>query len=332
MRKKIFVTVLIIFTILVISSCNRKEFTDIGTDTNIQTDEIQTNNQSELNKKDVKFDTVVSGHLEEISIFNLSKDNKKFSEHIYQDDSVDKIITIDVFGAEYELNYVESAIMPRSDMRVNTYRYGDEGFKIYINADTGEIVECIGVPYEYDISNEQQYYMDLIKTLIPAKYSLETYECKVYTHYYEFGEDYMRSQEIEGFKICDENQELVGYRFSFSKKIGNVDVGNYISVEFAYGRLYIELYDFGYDEELVNSYISDFVSVESQFNDHIMSKVKSMYNVINIENKSYTFFMKDGNPYVLVTSEVTFFKDIDPDVTLTELLKTINSFEIAQEQ
>ena len=118
----------------------------------------------------------------------------------------------------------------------------------------------------------------------------------------------------------------------FSKKIGNVDVGNYISVEFAYGRLYIELYDFGYDEELVNSYISDFVSVEPQFNDHIMSKVKSMYNVINIENKSYTFFMKDGNPYVLVTSEVTFYKDIDPDVTLTELLKTINRFEIAQEQ
>ena len=329
MGKKFFVISLIIFTMLVISSCNREELTSMSMDINSKTDEIQTNNQLELNKKDVKFDTVVSGSLEETSIFNLSKDNKKFSEHIYQDDSVDKIITMDVFGTKYELNYVESAIMPRSDMRVNAYRYGEEGFKMYINADTGEMVECIGVPYDYSISNEQQYYMDLIETLIPQKYALESYECKVYTHYYEFGEDYMSSQEIEGFKICDENQELVGYRFSFSKKNGNVDIGNYISVEFAYGKLYIELYDFGYDEELVNSYISDFMSVESQFNDHITSKANSMYNVTNIENKYYTFFIKDGNPYIMVTSEVTFFKNNDSDITLTEILKTINSFEIA---
>ena len=304
------------------SSCN------IGMNTEIdsQTDEVQMNNQSE--EKDVKFNTVNYGSVEGVSIFNLSKNSQNFSEHIYQDDSVDKIITIDVFGTEYELNYIESAIMPRSDMRVNTYRYGDEGFKILINANTGEIVEYIGVPYEYDISTEQQYYMGLIEMLVPEKYALESYECKVYTHYYEFGEEYMSSQEIEGFKICGENQELVGYRFSFSKKIGNVDIGNSISVEFSRGKLYIELYDFGYDEELVNSYISSFMSVESQFNAYILSQVKSMYNAKNIENKSYTFFMKEGKPYIMITSEAKFSKNNDPDITLTELLTTINSFEI----
>lgn len=322
MIKKFFVITLIIFIMLVMSSCN------IGMNTEIdsQTDEVQMNNQSE--EKDVKFNTVNYGSVEGVSIFNLSKNSQNFSEHIYQDDSVDKIITIDVFGTEYELNYIESAIMPRSDMRVNTYRYGDEGFKILINANTGEIVEYIGVPYEYDISTEQQYYMGLIEMLVPEKYALESYECKVYTHYYEFGEEYMSSQEIEGFKICGENQELVGYRFSFSKKIGNVDIGNSISVEFSRGKLYIELYDFGYDEELVNSYISSFMSVESQFNAYILSQVKSMYNAKNIENKSYTFFMKEGKPYIMITSEAKFSKNNDPDITLTELLTTINSFEI----
>lgn len=337
MRKKVFLIALIIITTLVVSSCNRENSIGINTENASEStenasksQEIITDNQSEINIDNIKFNTVVYGSAEANSMFKMSKASEQFAESIYQDDSIDKIITIDVLGTEYEMNYMESAIMPRSDMRVNTYRYGDKGFKILMNADTGEIVECIGVPYEYDISVEQQYYMDLIKTLIPAKYSLESYECKVYTHYYEFGEDYMRSQEIEGFKICGENQELVGYRFSFSRKIGDVDFGNHISVEFSRGKLFLELYDFEYDDDFVKTYINDFINVQPQFENHILSQAKSLYNITDIENKSYTFFMKEGIPYIMVTSEVTFSTTNEPSITYTSLLKTITSFDITE--
>ena len=329
MKKLILIVAFVVLWTFVASSCNRNNAIDGNTE-NIAENEKDSNDGQTIDKNNIRFNTVINGSAEEISIFQIKKENEKFSKSIYTDDSVDKTISIDVFSTEYDLNYVESAILPISDMKVNTYKFGEDGFKILINAHTGEIVECIGLPYEYDVSTQQQYYMDLIKALVPEKYALESYECEIYTHYYELGSDYMRSREIEGFKICGENEELVSYRFSFSKKIGNVNTGNHISVEFSNGKLYVELYDFGYDEEFIKSYINDFISVEAHFNDHISSKVKSEYNVVNIENKSYTFFMKDNIPYIMVTSEVRYSENDDPDITFTELLTTVNRFEIIE--
>ena len=286
---------------------------------------------TEANQCTVPFNTVLFQTPQESSSkFNISKASADFSEKIYVDETATSYITLDIFGNEYKLSYKESAQLPRSDMIVNTYQYlGDEDdFKILINAATGEIVEYIGVSYEHNCISEEDY-LDCIKSLLPEKYSLDLYNSyKVYTHYYSFGENYMESKEIEGFKMCGENEQLGGHTFVFTQKIGNVSLANHVSVEFSHGSIYIELYDFGYDLDEASVFIESFEKVESQFKTYITSKAKEDYTVSNIENKFYQFFMKGGIPYIMITSEIEMYRGEDKSQTFSALLKTFTTFDI----
>ena len=302
----------------------------------VTTAEVTSNEETteaitDSNQCTVPFNTVLFQTPQESSSkFNISKASADFSEKIYVDETATSYITLDIFGNEYKLSYKESAQLPRSDMIVNTYQYfGDEDdFKILINAATGEIVEYIGVSYEHNCISEEDY-LDCIKSLLPEKYSLDLYNSyKVYTHYYSFGENYMESKEIEGFKMCGENEQLGGHTFVFTQTIGNVSLANHVSVEFSHGSIYIELYDFGYDLDEASVFIESFEKVESQFKTYITSKAKEDYTVSNIENKSYQFFMKGGIPYIMITSKIEMYRGEDKSQTFSALLKTFTTFDM----
>ena len=304
---------------------------EIVTET-LTTEESISEETTEVDQCTVPFNTVLFQTPQESSSkFNISKASDDFSEKIYVDKTAESHITLDILGTEYKLSYQESARLPRSDMRVHTYKYDEDevSFKILVNASTGEIVEYIGVPYAHNCISEEDY-LECIRNLLPEKYSLDLYNSyKVYTHYYSFGEDYMESKEIEGFKMCGENEQLGGHTFMFTQTIGNVSLANHVSVEFAYGRIYIELYDFGYDLEEANIFIESFEKVENQFKAYITSQVKDDYIVSNIDNKFYQFFMKGGIPYIMITSEVELYLGEDKSQTFSALLKTFTTFDIA---
>jgi hypothetical protein len=236
----------------------------------------------------------------------------QFDAGEYTDNTAPKTRQIELFGQTYDLTYRNSKHIEFTDLSVHIYDVvgePDETGRVEFDTATGQVVSYFNLPFSHTMNTEEQF-VAYIEELLGDQYDLSEYQFNCTTHYYAyFTEPYdiMRSQEVDGFHILAENEKLGSYSFYYTKIIEGYATADSIFVDFGCDSISVGIYDLGYEKDdfadLLNSIDSDSVSA------YLRSDVKQGYTIRNVNRSNARLFMKDGIPYLLTTSVITYTKE-----------------------
>ena len=154
-----------------------------------------------------ELETVIFGSSENDTIF-YNAGSTKFDSKVYKENVANPTITVDILGTKYTGVYEETAKLPKSDVTVFNYSIKDtESGRILVDSNTGDVLEYIGIPCTQELITEKDY-VDFINAVLQGRSYLNQYDYKCTTHYYTFAEKEIRSQVVDGFRICGENENL----------------------------------------------------------------------------------------------------------------------------
>ena len=142
-----------------------------------------------------------------------------------------------------------------------------------------------------------------------GQYNLDDYDLQRTTHYYAyFTEPYdvMKSQEVDGFRILADNEELGSYNFYYTKLIDGHPTTDTIYVSFGRGTLSVSIYDLGYEKADFADLLNSQDRIQSDIDTFLRTGVKQEYTVHDIKTNSTRLFIHEGIPYLLTTSRITY--------------------------
>lgn len=282
------------------------------------------------NEKDsgIIFDTVLYSSPEEYtSFFKSTEQTAEFEMVEFKDDTVKQSTSVNILGNDYKLSYETSAILPQSDISVNNYKINEfPNAKVLIDAKSGEIVKYVNIPHSLSITSEDTC-EKFIQSLIGTNYNLSNYDYKCTTHYYTFSDTAMRSQVVDGFHVCSENEKLGRYSFYYTKSLNGVKISDHIAMEITNDHFSLEIYDLGYSEGYYKEILKDFnvADLEYSLTKHFQSDVKEGYAYNDIQIKSYQLFIKNEKPYIIATSVLTVTEKNSKDEVYATNIRTISS-------
>lgn len=252
-----------------------------------------------------ELETVIFGSSENDTIF-YNAGSTKFDSKVYKENVANPTITVDILGTKYTGVYEETAKLPKSDVTVFNYSIKDtESGRILVDSNTGDVLEYIGIPCTQELITEKDY-VDFINAVLQGRSYLNQYDYKCTTHYYTFAEKEIRSQVVDGFRICGENEKIGTRSFYYTKSIEGIKLPNHISAEFFNGMFSLEIYEYDYTAEDFSSIISRIGEVETSIDKHLKDNVKDGCSIISIEHKNKSVLVQNGVAYIAITSDVTY--------------------------
>ena len=249
-----------------------------------------------------------------------TSDTPIVSENIekrYNDETATPKFNVDFLNMSYEFEYEYSEDCATSNYLLHVYCLPNKATtKIFVNAQNNEIVEYRFLDFENNLITEQEYLtfiQNLINELYDSKYNLSEYEYSVYTAYREISENALSSTGCLGFKIMEPgigldykgneysyDEELNSYYFTFRKPLENIDANTneYIKVVCSNDDIWIQLFDFGYDENTFKQVIPRLSELDIQLENYFKEMIKSGYECTDISVTDHELFIKDGIPHV----------------------------------
>ncbi len=251
-----------------------------------------------------------------------------FDAQCYQDDTADATFNVTLGGQQYLLTYEESAVLPLSDISVHTYKYDymaesqTETMRVLVDTQSGQMVKCVNVPLSADLDTEQDY-VEFVKGMVPPTTNWEAYAYECTTHFYTEGENSFRSQVVDGFHTCSENETLGCYSLYYTKSVNGIQTAEHISAEIDGDSFSIEIIDWAkqdlYDEEtgFISKEHSDQINAlvnnnEEAVHTYLSSCVQSGYSATKITITGRQLFYKNGKMYMLVTTSVAVTDEQTP--------------------
>lgn len=248
---------------------------------------------------------IYTQNIESSEIFNSEKVSN-FGPVEYTDEKVLQHTSVEIFGESYDLKYKNSVTLPMSDLNVHVYNYSDNTGYVYIDAESGDVVKATNIPYEEELSTEEDY-INAINNMFGEKCDLSQYGYKnVSTHIYRFSEGGMESTTVDGFYNCAENEKFGWYTFYYQKTVGNIRTLEHLTVEFiGKNTLTFELIDLNYDTDAFDKIVDNIELFDNSVEDCLNSSLKDKYKIKNILQAEKQLFIKNGVPYIFTTCKVT---------------------------
>ena len=278
-----------------------------------QSEEYEKNISKSLDKDNTmnsKIETVIcSQNIESAEIFNSEKVSE-FAADEYTDEKAPQSMSVEIFEKSYDLKYKNSVTLPRSDLNVHVYNYSDNTGYVYIDAESGEVVKATNIPYEEELSTEEDY-INAINNMFGEKCDLSQYGYKnVSTHIYRFSEGGVESTTVDGFYNCGENEKFGWYTFYYQKTVGNIKTLEHLTVEFSEkNTLSFEFVDLNYDIDLFGQIIDNIELFDNSIEACLNSSLKDKYKIKDILQAEKQLFIKNDVPYIFVTCKVTVTQD-----------------------
>lgn len=253
------------------------------------------------------FDTVLYSAPEEYSSLFLAQDSaEEFNAVKFISNEVARTKNISILDFDYTLSYDTSAILPKSDITVHDYTI--EGFsdaRVWIDSKTHKVVKYINIPHTLSAFSEKEC-IDLIKMLIGEKYDLSVYDYKCTTHYYSYSDKSMRSQVVDSFHVCEDNEKLGRYTFYYTKSVHGVKIEDHISLEISDDRFSLDIYDLGCSDDYYQEILKEFTKTDLEYSlkQHFKTNIQDKYSYKDININSYQLFIKNQKPYILAASTV----------------------------
>lgn len=267
--------------------------------------------------------TVIYANTENSSIFNTNeKEYENFAVRLYKENISKNTIVVDVLGKNHTGIYEQTAKLPCSDTTVHVYTLEEKG-RVLVDALTGSIVEYSGVPYDEKLTTESDY-IGFIKKVLGENHDLNEYSYACKTHYYSRNPGEIRSQVVDGFRVCEGNESVGTYYFFYTKSEKGVALPGHISATFYGGKFTLEIYEYDYESKDFTPIINRMEEVEASVEKHLKNNVKDKCTIVSIKHDSKRIFVQDGVPYVMITSIVTYKLEFyDESGTFTVLIQSI---------
>lgn len=284
-------------------------------------DDNNDNKQSEIMQK---YDMILEGGIEDG--FGNGAFDPYYEAEIYIDENAEKSKSITILDVPYTMTYEESAIVPMSDKSVHSYLIdGLEKSRVLIDANSGEPVKWVNIPYTKMPSTEKEG-IEFVKSLFPTINFLDyKYECK--THAYTFSKGEMRSRVEDGFLTANENRKIGNYTFLFKQTFGSIDTLSQISATFDEDSITIENFDFGYKFEDFKGFLDELPEIEKAVKADAKRRLSENYDFFNSNIEYKRFFVKDGKPCMLslVLMEFTGVGDVEIYTTYYRIITSPKS-------
>jgi len=222
--------------------------------------------------------------------------------------------TIELFGANYELIYLESATVELCDLTLDAYSIKNlDGAFVFYDASTGAVVKCQNIPFTHNCNTEQEY-LNFIWNTIGAErtmadfshYSTKTRYTYSYTN--ENGYPIYGSQYVDGFHICDETQTLQHRYFYFAKGIEGLDhviTREHIAVSVYENKVTWEIYDLNYDLNQAQHVLVDFEKMKLSVTQTLYKYINPRYAITQIEILRHELAFQEEQAYVITTANIT---------------------------
>ncbi len=259
------------------------------------------------NNSNNELKTIIYGLTENSAVFNTNeKEYEKFEACEYKEDISKDTVTINILGTKYTGIYTKTVKLPRMDTEVYDYKLeGTENGRVLINTKTGAVVEYVCIPHNENLIAEDDY-VNFIKQMIGNSCDLKSYDYRCTTHYYSFSSKAMSSEVVDGFRICEENDQLGSYSFFYSKSENGIRMPGHISAEIDEDTFYLEVYEYDYKSTVFPPILDKIDEVEASIENHLRNSLKEGFTLVSIEYGSKSVFVQDGNPYIMISSTVTY--------------------------
>ncbi len=272
---------------------------------------------------------MIYGSYENDTIYHVKGDwEKTYGEKEYTENGIEKNVTVDVFGKEYTGIYKNSAQLPRSDTKVRVYALqGVEDAVVMVDVKTGNVVEYVGIPYDASKLKTEADYKKAIESIVNTTGKLSAYDYKATTHYYETGEDGIRSRVVDGFKVCEENETIGTYSFYYTKSLGEYKLPDHVSVEFYNGCVNVEVYEYGYDISMFEKKADQMKSVLQNAEAYLVENAKEGVKLKDFKHGQAEFFVKDGKVCVFVRTTASYQSQYTGGEWISNSISTISVLE-----
>lgn len=306
-------TVLFLFLSLVLcfSSCNK--FNQSHGETNNNTQQSSESDKI-INLNNYEYKTQLYQMSDSGTILN---DDFKtdIAAQEFDDPFAKKQIREYFFGELYELEYVNSVRLPRSDMVVNVYRVPSDNIispKIWVNAATNEIVRLQMFPNKISLDKleSESEYADFLSNMLGGHFDLTTYEYSCTTY---IRDETGRAKTVDGFYKCAENETLREYLFNYKKYVNGLPTASQIIFSVDSKYIALTVYDFEYDSNVFDPLLQKQGNIEDRIAEYVKEKfISEEYILKNISNISIAeYFTVNDTPYVLVSFVLTVSKKND---------------------
>lgn len=231
----------------------------------------------------------------------------------YIDESATQTIKMEILGTEYTLSYEMSYIDPYCGISTHSYLIdGSETSRVVFNAQTGEIIKWIGLPFTKKPSTEKESIEFIRSTLLEltdGAIDIAQYEYKCRTHVYTSSDKGMRSHSVEGYKTeAAKNERISDYTFEFSRYLGKLRHPEYVSVNIWADGFRIDINWPEYEQEDLKTFAGCMNEIEEQVLNYIQLGLKDRDILKNSNITGHRLMVKDGIPYVITTVELCIFE------------------------
>lgn len=332
--KKLKTILSIILVGLLLVSCNNADKPNEDTTESITTTKENTTNEQTTTNKDPIIPEKTSklnlliGNTDTESITPIRGDSiDKFGARVHNDENAVKTRKIEIAGVEYSLTYKESGIMRYSDMEIHNYTIdGVEYRSVLFNAETGDAVKYINIPFNSEFTTEKDY-TDFIASLMPASMDISNFKYSVKSNYNQTTDEKIEYINEDKFVEKNENIEINNYKFAYIRKFENVSLGSEVSATFYKDRFTMEAFDFKYDDTVAEKTITEFNKSSDEFQEIVFGRIQSSYKPVRIQYAAHVFFTRDGQNYIRSEIELEFvrYDDEDAEYPYTTLLTVITS-------
>ncbi|MBE6694049.1 MAG: hypothetical protein E7589_04725 [Ruminococcaceae bacterium] len=282
-----------------------------------------------------KFITEVYGNTEGILVNSIDGDqilpaNKEIYVNEYIDESATPSMKMEILGTEYTLCYEMSYVDQYSGVLTHCYLIdGTETSRVAFNAQTGDIIKCIGLPLAQEISTEEdsiEFIRSTLMQLTDNTIDLAQYDYKSYTHVYTRSDKGMRSHTVEGYKTEAAENETINYHsFMFSRSRGGITLPEYMHALIRDDNFRIDIYWPEYEEDDLNAFAECIDEVGEHVMSYIQLGLKDDYLFKNADITEYRLMVKDGIPYIITTAEVSIADKESPESEYTSTVTTITA-------
>ena len=278
---------------------------------------------------DPVFQTMIYGSYENDTIYHVKGDwEKTYGEKEYTETGIAQSITVNIFGKEYTGIYKNSAQLPRSDTKVRVYTLeGTESGVVMIDQRTNKIVEYVAIPYNASKLKTEADYKKAIENIVNTTGKLSEYDYKSTTHYYKTSEDGIRSQVVDGFKVCEENETIGTYSFYYTKSLGEYKLPDHISVEFYNGFVNVEVYEYGYDISMFEKKADQMKSVLQNAEAYLTKNAKEGVKLKDFKHARAEFFVKNGKVCAFVRTTASYQSQYTGGEWISNSISTISVLE-----
>jgi hypothetical protein len=260
------------------------------------------------------------------SLFTIAMSPRKEPD-VLLNENADPTKRIEVLGVSYDLVYKESVLFGDTEILADVYviKNSDEPSMALFDANTGDVLKYHYFPYTQELIAEQDYiaFIESVIGTVPSDYD---YQCT--THYYEQGENQIRSRSEKGFIICGENQSLGDYSFYYTKSENGVVLPDHISACFIDGYFLIEKIETGKSIDQYSHITSSTQTIREHLEDQIELHLNNSIDCKFIEILNQSVICQNGEIKLLSNIKVSFTYKNDGEQNIYQVIvQTITEWE-----